>query len=1372
MFSQTAPTTLLTQLTRLARRRPQERPLLEAVVGERLEELGEAAVAVAVETGDPVGQVLAKAIEKRGARALVERLSELCRGDRFSGSVALQEVAVVSTSKVYDQRMAQWPDPDAAQKSELAKLAHHLGLSLRQVGKRREATEMTQRAVDLWRSLARDSPDDFSAWLAEGLISLSMILNTRSRWAEALLASREAVEILRSLVERHGEALLPLLGQSLYNLSGDLSDLERREEALDAAGEAVSIFRRLAAGEPDRFAPALANALLNHGSDLAGAGQFEQAYEAILEATEIRQKLALERPDRHEADLARDFYSLGNRLDQLGRFEEACAATQRAVDIRRKLSRDRAGSFDSDLAHGLNTLSHRLSDLGQSPAALAASEEATAIYRRLAANEPRAFARPLAESLDNLCNRLGELGRSDPALEAGREAVSLRRSLIKEDPDTFRPQLAAALHNLSSRLGEIDEYEEACAAASEAVAILGELAALRPAVYRHQHAIALANQGRLSRYLGRNDQALACHRQGAAIRRELADQRPEAFLHHFASALVDLASSEAAGGGFDGAFAAVEEAIAVFERLRLTTSHLPARERQRWLAFGDLSRVLLQLKKPERALELLEEALEGWQGLAASDFQNAKSEIAAYHRDLARTFDELGRLQDALDHSGQGIGLLEELAGVFPKRFDATLGEAKLNHGIFAWRLGRRPEAIEAVAAAESLFLKLVEQRPILRGKLARCWSFLAVLLLEDDRPLESGSLARRAVEEQRELLREENNEIRSAELAASLTPFAMAEDAAGHLESSLGAIEESLAIYERLERQHGGIFQSELANAKRNRSELFRKLAARKEASIPPPQSEKRKHHEALTHLNRLAQRRKAGTRLIASALDGRLADSAEAAVDVAIETGDPMGPILAGMIGKQASPELAKELADYCEARGIDSAPPLQELMLEAIRLSLDRDHEKWVSLGERERVEVVRKLNNLGQRQRAAGQVAAALETLDAALESALQLGTSRPGPFLIALTHHNLGMTYQEAGRHQEAVAATRRAVDLRRDISSSQSVSSIAELAGSLINLGNQLGSIGNYDGALESVAESVDLLRDLYAKEPIRFETEFAVGLNNLSRRLEDLGRSQEAIASAREAIAFFRLLAGEKPDQVRHFLAVGLHNLSNQLQAVGSWEEASDASREAVGHFRLLAASRPESFLGQFASALNGQAIVFATLQHVPEALADIDQALEIFEALSAESPGAYIRDLAITRINRGAVLHRLNRHEEALEETRQAVSSLRSASGEGESYLAALALALECHGGHLRELGRNDSAVSTLAEAVDLYRQLDSRRAGPYRLRLAKTLVKLARCLGACDRLDEALESVHEAEIHRRAAAVEIGISPDPNAGSEGDD
>lgn len=105
----------LTVLTRMAARKSEQAAHLACAFEGRLEQLAEPALEVAVETGDPIGKVLALKVEDGCNPKLALRLLRLCQKDFFDSSVPLREVAVAATQNSLDflhARLRQVPGLD------------------------------------------------------------------------------------------------------------------------------------------------------------------------------------------------------------------------------------------------------------------------------------------------------------------------------------------------------------------------------------------------------------------------------------------------------------------------------------------------------------------------------------------------------------------------------------------------------------------------------------------------------------------------------------------------------------------------------------------------------------------------------------------------------------------------------------------------------------------------------------------------------------------------------------------------------------------------------------------------------------------------------------------------------------------------------------------------------------------------------------------------------------------------------------------------------------------------------------------------------------------------------------------------------------
>ncbi|MDI7268572.1 MAG: tetratricopeptide repeat protein [Myxococcota bacterium] len=243
----------LTVLTRLAGRREkagdtEARRWLVAALKGRLEELADVAVEVAARAGDPLGMVLADVMWTAGSVALAEKLMDIL-DERYQQTVALRELAVVTTRKVLDARRGEWASPIDEQRAELARLANNLGMRLGELGRREEALAATQEAVEIRRELSRARPDAFLPDLAGSLNNLGNRLSELGRREEALAATQEAVETLAPLFRRLPAAFAGRMSTMLANYVRKAEQAGREPDAR-LVGSIGGILKDLARQEP------------------------------------------------------------------------------------------------------------------------------------------------------------------------------------------------------------------------------------------------------------------------------------------------------------------------------------------------------------------------------------------------------------------------------------------------------------------------------------------------------------------------------------------------------------------------------------------------------------------------------------------------------------------------------------------------------------------------------------------------------------------------------------------------------------------------------------------------------------------------------------------------------------------------------------------------------------------------------------------------------------------------------------------------------------------------------------------------------------------------------------------------------------------
>lgn len=280
---------------------------------------------------------------------------------------------------------------------------------------------------------------------------------------------------------------------------------------------------------------------------------------------------------------------------------------------------------------------------------------------------------------------------------------------------------------------------------------------------------------------------------------------------------------------------------------------------------------------------------------------------------------------------------------------------------------------------------------------------------------------------------------------------------------------------------------------------------------------------------------------------------------------------------------------------------------------------------------------------------------------------------------AMARFNLGDVLVQAGRHEEAIAMFRSALDLRpasadgwNDLGctlvlAGRPAEAVAHLEHALRlkpdypephnNLGNALRALGRHDEAIAHYRRAVAL------------DPAYAEAMNNLGAELADAGRPAEALAEFERALA---LRPGD---------AATLDHVGVALRQLGRLDEAIARHREAIAakpahaaaHANLgrafLAAGRPADALPVLERAAELSPASAAVLLDLGTALAQsgrLEAATARFEAAVRLAP-----ELAAAHENLGTALAVAQRWPEAAERFATAVR-LRPESALAQSQLA----------------------------------------------------------------------------------------------------
>lgn len=356
---------------------------------------------------------------------------------------------------------------------------------------------------------------------------------------------------------------------------------------------------------------------------------------------------------------------------------------------------------------------------------------------------------------------------------------------------------------------------------------------------------------------------------------------------------------------------------------------------------------------------------------------------------------------------------------------------------------------------------------------------------------------------------------------------------------------------------------------------------------------------------------------------------------------------------------------------------------------------------------------------------------------------------------------LGYRLAEADRYQEALRATRRAVDLRRTLAASDPVYR-AELAMSLSNQGLMLREVGRLEESIAAAEEAVALRREIVAALPDKeFGDDLATSLNNMSTVLSDLARWEEALVAAQEATEIFRRLSDAHPGLVEDDLALALNTLAGQLWRFGRHRDALAASAEAVEINRRLTEAAPRVHLDRLATALSNFSHHLSDAGRMEEALESATEATAIRRDLAAQRPDVFEPALAAALDGLGLRLGDVGRHGEAVVALQESVALHRIHAAERPKlFTGALAMTLNNLSIEMGDVGRDADSLAFAAEAVRLYRQLSARQPDVFDADLAMALSTYGTSLHEMNQPHDALQATVEAAgLYRRLNGLHPG-------------
>jgi tetratricopeptide (TPR) repeat protein len=586
-------------------------------------------------------------------------------------------------------------------------------------------------------------------------------------------------------------------------------------------------------------------------------------------------------------------------------------------------------------------------------------------------------------------------------------------------------------------------------------------------------------------------------------------------------------------------------------------------ERARRLA--DRGGRLSELKKPEEALDAIEEAVGIYASLADEDpgvLRNLASSLNSQSMRLA----ELGHYQEALDVIEKAVEIRRSLADDDPDAQRHLAGALQTRSHRLA-DLGRRTEALPPINEAAGIYQQLAATSPAYEASLASALNSQSMRLADLERHKEALEAINRAIVIYQELAGTRPDAYRHT-LAGALRTQSHRLAELGKRTEALQVIDEAVEAYRRLAEDHPDAFRSTLADAQRTRSDRLADLGRRTEALDMI--------NQAVETYRTLAQDHPGAFR-----------------------------PALADALDTQSW-----RLADL--GRRTDALPPIDE----AVRI-----YRELTDSSTDFRPRLANALNSQSIRRAELGRHEEALAAIEDTVGIYRELAENRPDAFgpEVAKSLNIESMRLADLKRYPEALAAIEEAAVIYRGLEVKDPGAFRPDLAGVLHTQSHRLAEVGRHTDALSAVEEAIGIYRELAEDRPDAFRPALADALHTKSYRLAELGQKSEALDAIEETVELYESLRTDFPGAFEPRLASALNSQAMHLANVrGHEREALAAAEEAVEICRSLEAEFPGAFRPELADVLHTWSWRLAELGQRQEALAAIDETVEIYRSLN----------------------------------------------------------------------------------------------------------------------------------------------------------
>ena len=231
-----------------------------------------------------------------------------------------------------------------------AELKNLLGIFYKDTNRFKEAEECYQKALNIYRKLAKKNPEADEKDIAAICNNLGILYCDNSRMKEAEEYGQEALKIYRRLAKEHPETYEGYVAGTCNNLGILYDDTNRKKEAEKYYQEALKIYCRLAKEHSEIYEECVAGTCNNLGLLYSDTNRIKKAEELNQKALEIYRRLAKENPEAYEEYVTMTCNYLGNFYYKTNQRKEAEKYYQEALELYRKLAKENAEFYEEVVA--------------------------------------------------------------------------------------------------------------------------------------------------------------------------------------------------------------------------------------------------------------------------------------------------------------------------------------------------------------------------------------------------------------------------------------------------------------------------------------------------------------------------------------------------------------------------------------------------------------------------------------------------------------------------------------------------------------------------------------------------------------------------------------------------------------------------------------------------------------------------------------------------------------------------------------------------------------------------------------------------------------------------------------------------------------